>query len=128
MCVQKPIRLLSQLQSQQHQSPADYKVVADVAVTKFKRNQTIMKDHDHDDVVSNEGETKVYCPTLIQQVPVIPPPFSQRILRGDSLKVAGIPPEIQFSDSFKTSRDFIVPRNSGKGPAKLQLVNERFCS
>ncbi|KAI3749720.1 hypothetical protein L2E82_20336 [Cichorium intybus] len=72
-----------------------------------------MKDHDHDDVVLDEGEAKVYGPTPMQQVLVIPPPFSQRILRGDSLKVAGVPPEIQFSDNFKTSRDFIFPRNSG---------------
>ncbi|KAL8191628.1 hypothetical protein R6Q57_028359 [Mikania cordata] len=86
----------------------DYKAVADVAVTKFKRvisllerpgreltgharfrrgpvnqsgyqtiqNQTIMKDHEQDDVVLEDSETKVYCSTPIQQVPFVlaPPP------------------------------------------------------
>lgn len=137
--VQKLIRLLSQSQSQQQQSPVDYKAVADVAVTKFKRvisllgrpsreltgharfrrapvnhgryqDQTlIMKDHEQDDVVSEEGETKVYCPTPIQQVPFVPPPppppapatSSQPPVfqRKDSL-----PKTISFSYSHAASR------------------------
>ncbi|KAL8199329.1 hypothetical protein R6Q57_012897 [Mikania cordata] len=96
--VQQLIRLLSQSQSRQ-QSVTDYEAVADVAVTKFKRvisllerprrkltgharfrrgpgiqNPTIMKDEEQDDVVSGDGENKVYCPTPIQQVPFIVPP------------------------------------------------------
>ncbi|KAI3760943.1 hypothetical protein L1987_51347 [Smallanthus sonchifolius] len=98
--VQKLIRLLSQSQSQR-QSATDYEAVADVAVTKFKRvisllerpsreltgharfrrgpvnryqNQMVIKDHEQDDDVLGEGETKVYCPTPIQQVPFVPPP------------------------------------------------------
>ncbi|KAI3726311.1 hypothetical protein L1987_66108 [Smallanthus sonchifolius] len=91
--VQNLIRLLSQSQSQQ-QSAADYKAVADVAVTKFKRVISLLerpnreltgharfrrgpvnlvKDHEQDDVVLEEAETKVYCPSPIQQVPYVPP-------------------------------------------------------
>ncbi|KAK9054111.1 hypothetical protein SSX86_025188 [Deinandra increscens subsp. villosa] len=43
-----------------------------------QNNQTVVrvkdKDQEQDDVVSEEGETKVYCPTPIQQIPFIPPP------------------------------------------------------
>ncbi|KAJ0754105.1 putative transcription factor WRKY family [Helianthus annuus] len=96
--VQKLIRLLSQSQSQQQ---PDYKAVADAAVAKFKKvisllgrpnreltgharfrrgpvNQTGYQNYcnikkEQNDVVS-EGETKVYSPTPIQQVPFVPPP------------------------------------------------------
>ncbi|KAL7603714.1 probable WRKY transcription factor 7 [Lactuca sativa] len=138
--VQKLIRLLSQSQSQQqNQSPADYKAVADVAVTKFKRvisllgrpsreltgharfrrapvnhggylnhNQTIMKDHDQDDVVSDEGENKVYCPTPIQQVPFVPPPPPAAPATGNQPAVFqrkdSLPKTISFSYSPAVSR------------------------
>ncbi|KAD4888196.1 hypothetical protein R6Q59_034718 [Mikania micrantha] len=130
--VQKLIRLLSQSQSQQ-QSPADYKAVADVAVTKFKRvisllerpgreltgharfrrgpvnqsgyqmiqNQTIMKDHEQDDVVLEDSETKVYCPTPIQQVPfVLPPPPASAPATGNQ------PPLFQRNDSLPKTISF----------------------
>ncbi|XP_076927487.1 putative WRKY transcription factor 7 [Bidens hawaiensis] len=33
----------------------------------------LMKDYEQDDVVLEEGESKVYCPTPLQQIPFIPP-------------------------------------------------------
>ncbi|XP_076956151.1 putative WRKY transcription factor 7 [Bidens hawaiensis] len=96
--VQKLIRLLSQSQSHQ-QSATDYEAVADVAVTKFKRvislldrptrtltgharfrrgpvnsyqSQPVINSQNQNDVVLEECETKVYCPTPIQQVPADP--------------------------------------------------------
>ncbi|XP_076931750.1 putative WRKY transcription factor 15 [Bidens hawaiensis] len=89
--VQKLIRLLSQSQSQQ-QSATDYEAFADMAVTKFKcvislldrptrtltgharfrrgpvyQSQSVIKNQNQNDVVLEECETKVYCPTPIQQ-------------------------------------------------------------
>ncbi|KAI3785099.1 hypothetical protein L1987_44211 [Smallanthus sonchifolius] len=126
--VQKLIRLLSQSQSQQ-QSAADYKAVADVAVTKFKRVISLLerpnreltgharfrrgpvnlvKDHEQqDDVVLEEAETKVYCPTPIQQVPYIPPPPATPATGNQPLlfqRKDSLPKTISFSYTPAVSR------------------------
>nr|GMC70960.1 hypothetical protein Iba_scaffold33555CG0010 [Ipomoea batatas]GMD92057.1 hypothetical protein Iba_chr14eCG5430 [Ipomoea batatas] len=48
--------------------------------------------------------------------------FNQSIFSIESLKLPGIAPERRFMDSNKTSNDDIFPKNSGKGPAKLQFM------
>ncbi|KAK1433098.1 hypothetical protein QVD17_10004 [Tagetes erecta] len=128
--LQNLIRLLSQSQSQS-QSPADYNAVADVAVTKFKRvislldrpnreltgharfrrgpvtNQTgynhqNLEKNDQKDVVLDDVENKVYCPTPIQQVPFVPPVTGNKqplFQKKDSL-----PKTINFSYSASVSR------------------------
>nr|GMD88033.1 hypothetical protein Iba_chr14cCG3140 [Ipomoea batatas] len=54
--------------------------------------------------------------------------FNQSIFSIESLKLPGIAPERRFMDSNKTSNDDIFPKNSGKGPAKLQFMScsEKF--
>ncbi|TMW89516.1 hypothetical protein EJD97_017084 [Solanum chilense] len=84
--VEKLIRLLSQSQSQQIQqqnkSPMEIEMVADAAVTKFKkvislldRNRTGHARFRRAPLPSNSSkdfvDTKVYSPTPIQQVPLI---------------------------------------------------------
>jgi len=52
--------------------------------------------------------------------------FSQRTCNAVLFRVRGISPVKLLLESFKNDSEFIFPRNSGNGPARLQPIQERL--
>ncbi|XP_071710320.1 probable WRKY transcription factor 15 isoform X2 [Rutidosis leptorrhynchoides] len=155
--VQNLIRLLSQSQSQsqqqqqQQQFSADYKAVADVAVTKFKRVISLLGKPSreltgHARFRRDDNETKVYNPTPIQQVPFVPPPPPltaapvtsnqlQQFQRKDSMPKTinfSYSPAVSRASSFMSSltgdSDGIQQSAGGKPPVCTSSCLKRKCS
>ncbi|XP_049385154.1 probable WRKY transcription factor 7 [Solanum stenotomum] len=157
--VEKLIRLLSETQSQQIQqrnkSPMEIEMVADAAVTKFKkvislldRNRTGHARFRRAPLAMNSSkdfvDTKVYSPTPIQQVPLInydhfnplvPKTisfsYSPEMSRTNSFNISSLTGETeskQHSSSFQiTNLSSQISNSAGKPPLSSSSL-KRKCS